>query len=311
MVCFSPLHAYKSLILKTDNGKSVVEFDLRKVSSHPYEEIDLPCGQCIGCRIDRSRTWALRCVHEASLYTHNCFVTLTFDDDHLNEFGTLVKSDFQKFMKRLRKKFKGIDKPFKIRYFHCGEYGTDLMRPHHHACLFNFDFGDKVLWTVRDNVRLYRSHELEKLWPFGFCTIGDVTYESAAYVARYITKKVNGEQAKEHYMRCDSQTGEVYWLEPEYITMSRRPGIARDWYNKYRSDLYPKDFVTFEGKSFKVPKYYDRLYEVEDEFEFSKIKNQRILDMRDSSDNMTRDRLDIRRVCLENKLKRKERRFEK
>ena len=120
----------------------------------------MPCGQCIGCRLERSRQWAIRCVHEASLWPDNCFVTLTFDDDNIISSGSLVKADFQKFMKRLRKRFgKGV------RYFHCGEYGDLLGRPHHHACLFNFSFPDRYLWSSSGGVNLYRSPTLEELWP--------------------------------------------------------------------------------------------------------------------------------------------------
>ena len=207
MPCYKPLHAFRSLDKKTKNGKTAIFFK-RADAGNLSLRIDLPCGQCIGCRIDRSRDWALRCVHEASSFTYNCFVTLTFDDVHLNHRGSLVKSDFQKFMKRLRKRYDGIDavsRPdgsvhFPIRYFHCGEYGSLLSRPHHHACLFNFDFPDKELWSTRSGVRLFRSESLERLWPFGFCTIGEVTWESAAYVARYVTKKVTGKDAASHYV---------------------------------------------------------------------------------------------------------------
>ena len=151
----------------------------------------VPCGQCIGCRLERSRQWAIRCVHEASLHTDNCFITLTYSPDCLPSDGSLNHDDFQKFFKRLRKHIA----PKKIRYYMCGEYGEDLQqpsklgRPHFHACLFGLDFDDKQLYIVRDDVKLYTSATLEKIWGKGFVTIGDVTFESAAYVARYIAKK--------------------------------------------------------------------------------------------------------------------------
>ncbi len=209
MSCFHPLSAYRLLTRKTPNGKSVIAFNSKSVNNLPFEEINLPCNQCIGCRIERSRQWAIRCIHEASLFQNNCFITLTFSDSNLDEQGSLMKSDFQKFVKRLRKKFQGKERvvtpngkvTFPIRYFHCGEYGAQLSRPHHHACLFNFDFYDKKIWSVRSGVRLYRSADLERLWPFGFSTLGDVTFQSAAYIARYITKKINGKLAEEHYKK--------------------------------------------------------------------------------------------------------------
>lgn len=311
MVCFRPLKAYQSFEKVTKNGKGKICFD-HKTAGHS-KRVDLPCGQCIGCRIDRSKAWALRCVHEASLYEHNCFITLTFDDDHIDfPRQSLDKGDFQRFMKRLRKRYEGLEEVFNretvkksrpIRYFHCGEYGAEMGRPHHHACIFNFDFMDKVLWKCRDGVRLYRSSELEKLWPYGYSAIGDVTWQSAAYVARYITKKMTGEAAKTHYMRVDRDTGEVFYIEPEYITMSRRPGIGKEWYLRYKDDLFPKDFVTHDGKKFKIPSYYDKLYDCDRPKDFSKIRKKRLKRAAKHADNNTWRRLAAREVCQERKVK--------
>ncbi len=292
MVCFSPLRAYRSLTMKTSSGKSVVAFNREVVSGSPWEKIDLPCSQCIGCRIDRSKQWALRCVHEASLFDNNCFITLTFCNEFLDERSSLVKRDFQNFMKRLRKKFKGFQvagsgRP--IRFFHCGEYGSQLSRPHHHACLFNFDFPDKVLWSTRKGVDLYRSEALEKLWPFGFSTIGEVTFESAAYVARYITKKINGVRADSHYSRVDEKTGEVYQLVPEYITMSRRPGIGKRWFDRFSSDVFPKDFITSGGRQFKTPKFYDNIYDELEPRKFAAVKQKRkVASLKNAADKTCR-----------------------
>lgn len=239
---------------RNENGKYSIVFNKKESEG---VSVQLPCGQCIGCRLERSRQWAVRCMHEASLYKDNCFLTLTFNNDNLNSDGSLVKRDFVLFMKRLRKKFGS-----KIRFFHCGEYGSKLSRPHHHACIFNFDFPDKVLWTVRDGIKLYRSKSLEKLWPYGFCTIGSVTFESAAYVARYITKKITGKKAESHYEKINKETGEVVKIVPEYITMSRRPGIARAWFEKFKDDVYPSDFVIIRNNiKCKPPKYYDKIYD--------------------------------------------------
>lgn len=291
MPCFSPLQAYRSLTQTTENGKSLIRFQREAVCSSPFEAIKLPCGQCLGCKIERSKSWAIRCVHESSLWDQNCFITLTFNKESINERKTLDKCDFVKFMKRLRKNHHGHNgeivnnKPrWPIRFFHCGEYGTKLNRPHHHACLFNFDFVDKEIWETRNGIKLYRSLMLEKLWPYGFCTIGEVTFESAAYVARYITKKYNGQHAAEHYIRgnidvIDPETGETeaYFLEPEYITMSNRPGIAKGWFLKNPNDVFPKDYVTHKGRRFKTPAYYDRIYDQEHPNELQQIKHKRKL----------------------------------
>ena len=223
--------------------------------------------------------WALRCVHEATLYTDNCFITLTYNNDNLPDHNSLNKSDFVKFMKRLRKKFKDR----KIRYFHCGEYGEKYGRPHYHACIFNLDFYDKKIWTVRDGIPLYTSDVLDSIWQKGYCTVGDVTFESAAYVARYLLKKITGDNALLHYaVNVDASTGEIYHpngeiitRQCEYTTMSRRPGLAKGWYENWKDDVFPSDFVVVRGKKMKPPKYYDGLYDIERPEEFNKVQIRR------------------------------------
>ena len=151
MPCYHPLTGYRSIEV-TANGKRKLVFDPNK--GYVDLPVTIPCGQCIGCRLERSRQWAMRCYHEASLYDLNCFVTLTFNDTHIASDGSLDHRDYQLFMKRLRKKFPKN----KIRNYHCGEYGEQCRtcgqqrkycqckkyipspgRAHHHACLFNFD----------------------------------------------------------------------------------------------------------------------------------------------------------------------------
>ena len=295
MPCFSPLEAYRSLE-PNSNGKYPLVFG--KESFDTGEKVEVPCGRCVGCRLERSRQWAMRCVHEASLYDDNCFITLTYNDANLPEDGSLHKDHFQKFMKRLRKKYA----PKTIRFYMCGEYGDELGRPHYHALLFNHDFSDKELWSVREDVKLYVSEELNKLWPFGYCIIGAVTFESAAYVARYVMKKVTGDMAEDHYSETDPITGEITFKVPEYNCMSRRPGIAFDWYEKYKGDLR-KDFVTFNGRKVKPPKYYDGLYEREDAEGFSQLKADRALSAYESKKIDHYDRLDVKGVLTEKRLK--------
>lgn len=272
MPCFHPLKGFRGRSENPETGKRPIVFDRKE--GYYDQRIGVPCGRCVGCRVDRARSWAVRCVNEASLYDRNCFITLTFQDKFVPLSGSLVKADFQNFMKRLRKHFYGSSKS-DVRYFHCGEYGDKLGRPHHHACLFNFDFEDKLLWQVRDGNRLFRSRVLEGLWPYGFCTVGAVTLDSAAYVARYVVKKINGEMAPGHYQ------GRL----PEYTTMSRRPGIGKLWFEKYYKDLYPKDFVVIQGRKYAVPEYYDREFEKKDPVLFAEVKRERIIRSRDNPDN--------------------------
>lgn len=282
MSCYKPIPAWKSKGVN-ENGKSKIVFD-SKTDKTNWEAIVVPCGQCIGCRVDRSRQWAVRCVHEASLYPANCFITLTYNDKNLDPSMSLNKRDFVLFMKKLRKRFNGVkavakdngEIKYPIRFFQCGEYGDKLLRPHYHACLFNFDFDDKILYSVRKGTKLYISDKLMSLWTKGFSTVGDVTFQSAAYVARYITKKVNGEKAFEHYNDVDKETGEILRSRlPEYTTMSRRPGIGKDWITKYKNDAFSKDFLTIQGKKFKPPKYYDHIYDSIDPEHMKEIKEKR------------------------------------
>jgi len=299
MPCFHPLEAYKNRLSEASRVGKAIEFNPSAVqrSKEPYDPIKLPCGQCVGCRLERSRQWAMRCVHEAQLYADNCFITLTFDDQSLharpNPWSVDVR-DFQLFMKRLRKRF-GAG----IRFYHCGEYGEKNGRPHYHACLFNFDFPDKKLWKItKGGCRLYTSDALAELWPYGFSTIGDVTFESAAYVARYIMKKINGELAEEHYVDEDGVI-----LNPEYTTMSRRPGIGRGWLDKYFSDVYPHDHVVINGVKMKPPKYYDGVLKTERPYEFDEIKENRLTGMEKHADNNTPERLSVRENITKARLK--------
>lgn len=213
--------------------------------------LQLPCGQCIGCRAERSRQWALRCTHEAATHKKNCFITLTYDNKNLPDDKGLDVEHWKLFIKRLRKK-RGL-----LRYFHCGEYGEANLRPHYHACIFGLDFNDKVFLSSTNGNTLYQSEELTETWGKGLCSVGALTYQSAAYVARYVMKKITGPQAKQHYERVDPRTGECWEVRPDYVTMSRRPGIGKPWLEKFKSDVYPNDQVIHEGRKFRPPRYYD------------------------------------------------------
>jgi hypothetical protein len=234
--------------------------------------------------------WAVRIVHEASLWPVNSFVTLTYAPDQLPQDGSLDKSHFQKFMKRLRKRFP--DK--KIRYFHCGEYGEQLQRPHYHAILFNVCFDDAVLYKINNGQKLYTSPTLESIWGKGYAITGDVTFQSAAYVARYCLKKVNGEQGKYAYDRADEFGTYTHTVEPEYATMSRRPGIGKAWFEQFKDDVFPDDFVVLDGKKYKVPRYYDQLLGSEREEALEEIKKQRVKKAKQHRDNNAPERLLVR-----------------
>lgn len=265
MACYSPLQGYRGTF--QSSGSSVVCF---KPSSSAYMPIGIPCGQCIGCRLDFSRQWAVRCVHEASLYDENCFITCTYRPEDLPVDGSLVKWHFQDFMKRLRKYYTGR----RIRFYMCGEYGERLSRPHYHACLFNVDFVDKVVVGEDDGYVLYSSQILEDIWGFGFCSVCDVTFESAAYCARYVCKKVTGCARYEHYVNDDG-----VMLEPEFSLMSRGGknghGIGYEWYKLWGDEVFPEDEVYLRGAILKPPRYYSKMFEVDNPEGYELVKRKR------------------------------------
>lgn len=274
MPCYRPLTGYRSRF-KGKSGKRPIVFSAAE--GFIDQPVTVPCGKCIGCRLEQSRQWALRCVHEASLYDENCFITLTYDEAHCP--GELRKADFQKFMKRLRKRYG------KVRFFHCGEYGGLNGRPHFHALLFGFDFRDKLLAGGREGAEWYISDSLRELWPFGFSSVGAVTFESAAYVARYVVKKQEAVANNELLF----ETGEVLPRASEYVTMSRRPGIGREWIDRFAEDTYKDDFCVVQGQRMKPARYYDNQLE-DAQLEKIKKKRQRFRD----EENSTVERLATR-----------------
>jgi len=261
MACYHPSVGFRSKTGRNPaTGKWPIVFNVK--DGFYDKPVIIPCGKCIGCRLEHSKKWAIRCVHEAEMHEENSFITLTYDDEHLDKNVSLNKRDFVLFMKKLRK-----ESYRKLKFFHCGEYGEKGARPHHHACIFGFSFYDRELWTVKNGVKLYTSKLLQRLWPYGYSTIGDVTFESAAYVARYIMKKVTGEKAYDHY-------GERI---PEYVTMSK--GIGKTWMEKYKDDLKREDSVIIRGGiRVALPRYYERIY---DEKELLDVKAKRLASSHD------------------------------
>lgn len=256
MPCYHPLHAFKGK--SEDKQKTLIVFTRPK--SWKGERVDIPCGQCKGCRLERARQWAVRCVHEASMYEDNCFITLTYDDAHLPKNGSLCLRDFQLFMKRLRKRFGSG-----IKFYHCGEYGNEFSRPHYHALLFNHDFPDKEKFRFKNGNWIYTSNELSKLWDKGFSTVAQVSFDSAQYVAKYSMKKVTGKKADDYYGN----------MVPEYATMSRNKGIGKKWFDSYRGDVYPLDRVVINGINTRPPRYYDGLLGKDDPSTLSLLKIER------------------------------------
>ncbi len=302
MPCYAPLSCYRSAT-PGKNGKHPITWKRRESIG---QVIKIACGQCIGCMIEHSRQWAIRCTHEAQMHEENCFLTLTYKEKSLPPHGNLIKEHFQLFMKRLRKHFA----PRKIRYYHCGEYGAKFQRPHFHACLFGLDFPDKQFFRELNRQATYTSPTLELLWPQGFALIGSVTFESAAYIARYIMKKINGDLAERHYEKVSEETGEIITMNPEYTTMSRRPGIGSTWYDKFKSDIYPDNFVVLKGKKMKTPRYYSQRYELTNPEEYLDLRKRNKQFAKKHVSDSTPERLAVREKCKIAQLKILPRKYE-
>lgn len=195
-------------------------------------ELIVPCGKCVECLKEYSEIWALRVSDEAKKYSRNCVITLTYNDEY--NTGKVSKRDVQLFIKRLRKHLFGSEKG-DLRYFACGEYGSKHSRPHYHIILFNYDFDDKVFWSksVRNNIQ-YRSETLEKLWKFGFSTIGDLSYDTAKYCAKYL-QKLDGN-------------------DDSFLLMSRKPGLGNPFGDNV--DVRTDKVYIDGGKYKKIPRYY-------------------------------------------------------
>lgn len=256
--------------------------------------VEIPCGKCVGCRLDYSRQWANRCMLELEYHDEAWFVTLTYNDEHVpvHAYGdpdtgeaidglSLRKRDLQLFMKRLRKAFPED----RIRFYACGEYGSTTFRPHYHGILFGLHLDDLVpSGKSPAGYTYYFSQKLQNAWslyhpatkdsdawyePIGFASAGPVTWETCAYVARYVMKK-QGDSCSDFY--------ELHNLEPEFTVMSRKPGIGRQWYDDH-PNLYDFEYINLKtdngGLKFKPPRYYDRLFDLDDHERMSEIKDTR------------------------------------
>lgn len=195
------------------------------------------------------------------MHAYSWFATFTYSPEHVPSNGSLDYSHFQQFMRRLRKV-----KRHRVRFFCAGEYGGATARPHYHAALFGVEFADLAYYRKSPSGHtLWKSAQLDELWGRGLCSLGRLTFESAAYTAAYITKKViisdeSPAAQKEHYKRVDATTGEVFYVKPEFARMSLKPGIGSTWLDKYASDALPRDYVVMDGQKVPVPRYYsDRM----------------------------------------------------
>lgn len=293
MTCYHPWTAYQTSsgdVIFNERGADIVR------------TLELPCNRCYGCRAERARQWAVRCVHESKMHKENCFITLTYNRENIPKGYSLKYRDFQLFMKRLRKKFRGK----KISFYMCGEYGETFTRPHYHACLFGIDMPDKKpVRQLDDKNKLYESEILNQLWGKGYATLGLVSFESAAYIARYIMKKITGDLAKSHYTYIDEH-GVIHERTPEFNRMSLKPAIGKRWYEKFHKDVYPSDQIVFNGIPSRPPKYYDQQLKKHNEELHEEIAYQRysLTNPEDKTDDRLKTRETVKRAKDQN-LKRK------
>lgn len=278
MPCYHPLEA---VILPgfTANGKRNIKILSGPHASEVYpswQRLKLPCGQCIGCRLEYSRQWANRCMLELQYHSESWFLTLTYDDAHVpqtayakNDDGeaapalTLKPRDLELFWKRLRKEHCNE----RIRYFACGEYGSSTYRPHYHAIVFGLSLNDLRLYRRSpQGYDYFISDSLTQCWGLGFVVVGAVTWDTCAYTARYVMKKLKGQ---------DAQLYSDFNLQPEFVRMSRRPGIGRQYYDDH-PDLYDHEYINLStdvgGLKFRPPRYYDRLFDIDQPEQMAQIK---------------------------------------
>lgn len=255
MSCLTPLTLYH-----LEDGSTTFNKEIG------FNPISIPCQQCLGCRIDHSRDWALRCMHHAQSFQQSCFITLTFNKENLKDRKSVNVKDFQLFIKRFREKYP------KINYFHSTEYGDKRSRPHHHAILFGYFPPDAYIWQKSGHNIYYRSPELEKFWRYqGFIVVGELTYQTAAYTASYTFKKQKGKDYPEG-------------ISPEKMTCSHYIGI--DHFKKYYKDYVNLGKIIYDGKHYRIPRRYIKELEKIDpklyiDFKQKREENSRLDDILD------------------------------
>lgn len=245
MPCYHPLTGWPSRKVNP-SGKRSITFSEASGFGSP---VQVPCGQCLGCRIERSKMWSIRIVHEAQFHAESAFLTLTYSPEHLPAGGTLVLEDYRNFVKRLRSHLWRNHRR-RVLFFGCGEYGDLTLRPHYHFIILGHGFLEDRQRIGRNpqGDSLYTHPDLQKLWQLGNSMVGAVTQQSAAYVARYSLKKVTGDKA-----RAAAHYGD---RKPEFMTCSN--GIGAKWFQQYEADCFPDDFIVHKGRKHRVPKYYDQ-----------------------------------------------------
>lgn len=230
----------------------------------------IPCGKCVGCRLAYSREWANRCLLEASQYEFNWFVTLTYDPEHLPPGGTLVKKELSDFIKRLRRHWEYAYGFQGIRFYACGEYGSQYMRPHYHVIFFNLPVNDLVFAKREKGHVTWTSKTVTDIWSRGIVTFNECNWHTCAYVARYMLKKKKGVERSFY---------DELGLLPEFTVSSRRPGIGYRYFEENKDKIYQTDSIYVpKGKGIlesKPPRYFDRKLKEGDADAFLTVQQSR------------------------------------
>lgn len=284
--CEKPTTMFALTGQTTPSGKQLI------VSARPAPHVKhttllRQCDQCVGCRVRRRMELALRLEHESQFHDHAWFVTLTYNDEHLPENGSVDIKAIPVFIRALRQKMR----PQKIRYFAVSEYGGQLGRAHYHLILFGPDFPDKKISYVKPSyahysdafvkmfgiggAKYWTSELIESTWGKGFTQITSVSQATMQYVSKFHVEKVTGEKAADHYTVIDEH-GEIHPIEPERSLMSTNPGLGRKWIEKYWKTVYPRGHLLGRGGvKFAPPKYYDRWLEKNHLDLYNQVKEQR------------------------------------
>ena len=286
MSCLHPIKAWYPSSTAPD---ARLVFDIRRAASDRHTFIS--CGQCLGCRLYKSQTWAVRCMHEKRCHASSCFLTLTYDNEHLPKARSLVRDEVPRFNKRLRD-FLGYPS---LSVFYCGEYGDTFHRPHYHEILFGYDPPDKVpVKRVRGH-QYYTSDIINKLWGLGNVIIGSVDFDSAAYVARYTLKKQKSSDRILYTLTCpvtglvvdirlhdrpysDLATRELCNRVPVFAHMSTNPAIGLRFLERFPNDLFSQMSTVFKGYEIALPRYYLKKLETLDPLKYCSFKySQKLL----------------------------------
>lgn len=309
MSCFYPKLAFYNNSIKQRIKWTTSDYysnSFLGTPKHPlgpqWVPIPMPCGKCLDCNLKRSREMATRCVHEAKMHSEqnrsSCFVTLTYSPENLPPGNNFDFSHTDQFMRALRRKYKGI------KSYGCAEYGDENGRAHYHLLLFGIFPKDAYHWRNSPNPRmscpLYRSPQFEEFWPYGQIEIGHLTFQSSAYVCRYVMKK--------HRVSKEQTEAELKKFAEKAICISRRPGIGRTYIEKYWPEIYANSAVLIPGPNdtivkARIPRYYDKVAEQLKVIDLDKIKAERILKAQENKADLTRERMAVKAIFKAEQIK--------